>query len=160
MSGGAATVGQSLYRTRGWWRVSWTLGSGKMGDCGLRCKAGKDSLPPQRGWQYENYGKWSEDDPSLQLFPGPLSPCSSVSVTSSGRAARELPGSLGVFTVLEGKYAEGRQVPAVVYTTMQQVLAIHRYFITKLNVVIKYLLYCTIVMTYLGYPGTCCIALY
>ena len=159
MSGGAATVGQSLYRTRGWWRVSLTLGSGKIGDCGLRCKAGKDRLPPQRGWQYEYSGKWRDDDPSLLLFPGPLC-CSSVTVTSSGRAAREVPGSLGVFTVVEGEYAEGRQVPAVLYTTMQQVLAIHRYFITKLNVVIKYLLYCTIVMTYLGYPGTCCIVLY
>ena len=140
--------------------MSLTLGSGKMGGCGLRCKAGKDRLPPQRGWQYRKYlGKWREDDPSLQLFPSPLSPCSSVTVTSSGRAARELPGSLGVFTVVEGEYAEGRQVLAVVYTTMQQVLAIHRYLITKLNVVIKYLLYCTIVMTYPCNPCTCCIVL-
>ena len=117
MSSGAATVGQSLYRTRGWWRVSQTLGSGKIEDCGLRCKAGKDRLPPQRGWQYEDSRKWCEDDPSLQLFPGPLC-CSSVTVTSSGRAARELPGSLGVFTVLEGEYAWGRQVPGVLYSTI------------------------------------------
>ena len=139
--------------------MSDTLGSGEMGYCGLRCKAGKDRLPPQRGWQYEYSGKWREDDPSLQLFPGPLSPCSSVSVTSSGRAARELPGSLGVFTVLEGEHVLGRQVSTVLYTTIQQVLVIPPYFITKLNVVIKYLLYCTIVMTYLCNPGTCCIVL-
>ena len=79
----------------------------------MRCKAGKDSLPPQRGWQYKDYGKWCEDDPSLLLSPGPLSPCSSVTVSSSGRAAGEEPGSLGVFTVVEREYALGRQVPAV-----------------------------------------------
>ena len=114
VSGGAATVGQSLYRTRGWWKVSWILGSDKMKDCKLRCKAGEDSLPPQWGWQYKDFrGKWRKDDPSLLLCPGPLSPCTSVTVSSSGRAAGEEPGSLGVFTVVEGEYARGRQVPAV-----------------------------------------------
>ena len=83
--------------------MSLTLGSGKMKDCLLRCKAGEDSLPPQRGWQYKylakkgceddqgwqdkNYGEWYEDDPSLLLSRDPLSLCSSVTVTSSDRAA-------------------------------------------------------------------------
>ena len=92
--------------------MSRTLGSAKMGDYWLRCKAGEGSLPPQRGWQYKNR-KWCEDDPSLLLSPGPLSPCTSVTVSSSGRAAGEEPGSLGVFTVVEGEYGYGRQVPAV-----------------------------------------------
>ena len=92
--------------------MSETLGSGKKRDCELRCKAGKGSPPPERGWQYSD-GKWREDDPSLLLSPGPLPSCTRVTVSSSGRAAREVPGSLGVFTVVEGEWAEGRQVPAV-----------------------------------------------
>ena len=93
--------------------MSVTLGSDKMGYCRLRCKAGEGSLPPQRGWQYKEYRKWCKDDPSLLLSPGPLTPCTRVTVSSSGRAAGEEPGSLGVFTVVEGEYVYGRQVPAV-----------------------------------------------
>ena len=95
-----------LPREAKWWYVGDTLGGGGR----LRCDASGTTSPPSTGWMFHKGGsEWSGDDPSLVLCPPP-SPCTSITVTLRGEAARVRGDCEGVYTRLEGVYSRGRPV--------------------------------------------------
>ena len=93
-----------LYYSAGAWWVGYEAGDDEQS--ALR-NPSDSSTAPLTGWQYKLVGRWTGDDPTLQLVTGRLAPCPRLVVAST-----DFLQDISVIDTYRpsGKWSEGRPV--------------------------------------------------
>ena len=89
---------------------TWVVGSTPGGDGSLQSSAISGSTPPRWGWRFALPRKGWHEDPSMELRPGRISHCWSITIRTRGKAKKKVGRCDGEYFRVPDTWSRGRLV--------------------------------------------------